>query len=99
MIKIRQCGPSLNEISSLIQSRITAYEDMFDEVTLKTTGRVLQANDSIVRVFGLRNVMAGEMVKLLPQSGKKGVFGIALNLKQNNWGGSFGRWEKPLKGP
>ena len=86
MIKIRQCGSSLNEISSLIQSRITAYEDMFDEVTLKTTGRVLQANDSIVRVFGLRNVMAGEMVKVLPQSGKKGVLGIALNLEQNKAG-------------
>ncbi|MCD6545233.1 MAG: F0F1 ATP synthase subunit alpha [Thermotogae bacterium] len=69
---------SPDEITSIIEQRIKGYEK---EVELRETGRVIQVGDGIARVYGLKNVMASELVKF-----KNGVYGLALNLEEDNVG-------------
>ncbi|KAI5401180.1 hypothetical protein KIW84_065866 [Lathyrus oleraceus] len=47
----------------------------------KIRGTVLQVGDGIARIYGLDNVMAGELVEF-----KEGTVGIALNLESKNVG-------------
>jgi len=69
---------SPDEITSIIEQRIKGYEK---EIELKETGRVIQVGDGIARVYGLKNVMASELVKF-----QNGVYGLALNLEEDNVG-------------
>ena len=62
-----------DEISALIQERIDNFELNVD---IEETGKVVQYADGIARVYGLNNVMAGEMVEF-----ENGVKGMALNLE------------------
>ncbi|MCK5882433.1 MAG: F0F1 ATP synthase subunit alpha [Bacteriovoracaceae bacterium] len=66
------------EITSIIKERISSFETRLqvDEV-----GTVLTVGDGVARVFGLKNVMAGELVEF--ESGTKGM---VLNLETNNVG-------------
>ncbi|PIQ42859.1 MAG: F0F1 ATP synthase subunit alpha [Gammaproteobacteria bacterium CG11_big_fil_rev_8_21_14_0_20_46_22] len=68
---------SLNpsEISDIIRSRIEGFKVQKQE---GTEGTVISVKDGIVRVFGLDDVMQGEMVEL-----PGGVFGLALNLERD----------------
>jgi F-type H+-transporting ATPase subunit alpha len=50
-------------------------------INLEKTGFVLTVGDGIARVYGLQNVLAGELVSF---SG--GLFGMALNLERDNVG-------------
>ncbi|RYR21016.1 hypothetical protein Ahy_B03g066259 [Arachis hypogaea] len=55
-----------------------------NELALKkiiNTGTVLQVGDGIDRIYGLDEVMAGELVEF-----EEGTIGIALNLESNNVG-------------
>ena len=66
------------EISELIKSRI----DNFDAVAeARTEGTVVGVTDGIVRIHGLADVMAGEMLEF-PQN----TFGMALNLERDSVG-------------
>lgn len=67
------------EITAIIKSRIANFETRlnFDEV-----GSVLTIGDGVARVFGLKNVLAGELVEF--EVG--GVKGMVLNLETNNVG-------------
>jgi F-type H+-transporting ATPase subunit alpha len=67
------------EISEILKKQIAAFDT---EVNVAETGQVLSVGDGIARVFGLQNVMAGEMV-LFPQAGLRGM---ALNLETDNVG-------------
>jgi F-type H+-transporting ATPase subunit alpha len=67
-----------DEISSLIQERIENFELNVD---IEETGKVVQYADGIARVYGLNNVMSGEMVEF--DSGDKGM---VLNLEETNVG-------------
>ncbi len=66
------------EISSIIKDRISNFENRLqvDEV-----GTVLTVGDGIARIFGLKNVMAGELVEF-----DGGTQGMVLNLEANNVG-------------
>ncbi len=66
------------EITSIIRDRIANFETRLqvDEV-----GTVLTVGDGIARVFGLKNVMAGELVEF-----STGTKGMVLNLEANNVG-------------
>ena len=67
------------EISDILKKQIA----MFDrEQDVAETGQVLSVGDGIARVFGLQNVMAGELVEF-PSAGIKGM---ALNLETDNVG-------------
>lgn len=69
-----------DEISSIIKSKIENYE-MRTEIT--NTGTVIEVGDGIVRAYGLRNVMANELVVF--EDGKD-TLGITMNLDEDNVG-------------
>ena len=49
-----------DEIASVIQAEIEKYESAID---VREVGTVQEVGDGIARVYGLSNVMAGEMVE------------------------------------
>jgi F-type H+/Na+-transporting ATPase subunit alpha len=67
------------EISEILKKQIAAFDT---EANVAETGQVLSVGDGIARVFGLQNVMAGEMVEF-PTAGLRGM---ALNLETDNVG-------------
>src|SRR5690242_1753962 len=67
------------EISEILKKQIAAFDT---EADVAETGQVLSVGDGIARVFGLQNVMAGEMVEF-PGAGLRGM---ALNLESDNVG-------------
>ncbi len=67
------------EISEILKKQIAAFDT---EANVAETGQVLSVGDGIARVFGLQNVMAGEMVEF-PSAGMRGM---ALNLETDNVG-------------
>lgn len=69
-----------DEISSIIKSKIEKYES---QTEISNIGSVLEIGDGIARIYGLRNVMANELVEF--QDGK-GTLGITLNLEEDNVG-------------
>lgn len=69
-----------DEISSIIKSKIEDYE-LKTEVS--NTGTVLEVGDGIARIYGLRNVMANELVQF--EDGYS-TLGIAMNLEEESVG-------------
>ncbi|HET9019674.1 MAG TPA: F0F1 ATP synthase subunit alpha, partial [Acetobacteraceae bacterium] len=67
------------EISEILKKQIASFDT---EANVAETGQVLSVGDGIARVFGLQNVMAGELVEF-PSVGLKGM---ALNLETDNVG-------------
>ena len=67
------------EISDILKQQIADFDSESD---ISETGTVLSVGDGIARVYGLQNVMAGEMV-LFPASDLRGM---ALNLETDNVG-------------
>jgi len=67
------------EISSVIKEQIKGYSARLD---ISQTGTVIQVGDGIARVFGLEAAMAGELLEFV----EAGVFGMALNLEEDNVG-------------
>ena len=66
------------EITSIIKERIADFET---RLQVEEVGTVLTYGDGVARVFGLRNVMAGELVEF-----PSGTKGMVLNLETNNVG-------------
>ncbi len=66
------------EISAILKKQI---KDFGAEAEAAEVGTVLSVGDGIARVYGLDNVMAGEMVEF-----STGVIGMALNLENDNVG-------------
>ena len=68
----------VDEISSVLKQEIENYRI---EVDISEVGKVLEVGDGIARLYGLGNVMAGELVEFA-----NGVYGQVLNLEQNSVG-------------
>lgn len=66
------------EITGIIKERIANFESRLD---VSEVGTVLTIGDGVARVFGLKNVLAGELVEF-----ENGVKGMVLNLETNNVG-------------
>ena len=67
------------EISEILKQQIAGFDA---EANVAEVGTVLTVGDGIARVYGLQNVMAGELVEF-PGAGIKGM---ALNLETDNVG-------------
>ncbi|MFM9104607.1 MAG: F0F1 ATP synthase subunit alpha, partial [Cyanobium sp.] len=67
-----------DEISAILKQQIADYDK---SVSVSNVGTVLQIGDGIARVYGLQQVMAGELVQF-----EDGTEGIALNLEDDNVG-------------
>jgi F-type H+-transporting ATPase subunit alpha len=66
------------EITGIIKDRIANFES---RLQMNEIGTVLTIGDGVARVFGLKNVLAGELVEF-----DGGVKGMVLNLEANNVG-------------
>ena len=73
MVKIQP-----DEISSIIKEQISNYNK---EIKIENIGTVFQVGDGIARIYGLTEVMAGELLEFAD-----GTIGIALNLESKNIG-------------
>lgn len=71
-----QLNPS--EISDLIKAKI---EGLSSSVEVKTKGTVTSVTDGIVRIYGLSDVMQGEMLEF-----PGNTFGLAMNLERDSVG-------------
>jgi F-type H+/Na+-transporting ATPase subunit alpha len=69
---------STAEISELIKARIQKF-DVSAET--RTEGTIVSVRDGIVRIYGLNNVMLGEMIEFHDQ-----CYGLALNLERDSVG-------------
>ena len=67
-----------DEISNIIRQQIEKYDQT---VQITNIGTVLQVGDGIARVYGLDEVMAGELLEFEDRT-----IGIALNLESDNVG-------------
>jgi F-type H+-transporting ATPase subunit alpha len=67
-----------DEISRVLREEIENYEKAVD---VAETGSVISVGDGIARIYGLENVMAGELIQF-----GGGVSGIALNLEEEDVG-------------
>ena len=67
-----------DEISAILRKQISGFEN---EVDIYDVGTVLQVGDGIARVYGLKNVMASELVEF-----PNDVFGMVLNLEEDSIG-------------
>lgn len=75
-MQAKQLSPT--EISELIKQRIEHF-DLKPEV--RTEGSIVSVKDGIVRLYGLADVMQGEMVEFPGH-----VYGLALNLERDSVG-------------
>nr|YP_009314721.1 ATP synthase CF1 subunit alpha [Neoizziella asiatica]SCW23176.1 ATP synthase CF1 subunit alpha [Neoizziella asiatica] len=67
-----------DEISNIIREQIEKYDQ---NVQVANVGTVLQVGDGIARVYGLDDVMAGELLEFEDKT-----IGVALNLESDNVG-------------
>ncbi|MCJ0975757.1 F0F1 ATP synthase subunit alpha [Pseudomonas sp. PS1] len=73
---MQQLNPS--EISEIIKQRIGSTDVA---AQARNEGTVVSVSDGIVRIYGLADVMYGEMIEF-----PGGVYGMALNLEQDSVG-------------
>ncbi|MGH9625276.1 MAG: F0F1 ATP synthase subunit alpha, partial [Bryobacteraceae bacterium] len=75
-----------DEISRVLRAEIENFDAI---ANVAETGYVISVGDGIARIYGLENVMAGELVELGPDTA-----GLALNLEEDQVGvvllGDFG---------
>ena len=78
-----------DEITEIIRSQIQGFDRQLD---VAETGVILSVGDGIARIYGLDRVMAGELLEF-----PNGVFGMALNLEQDNVGAVLFGEDKLIK--
>ena len=67
-----------DQITQLLREQIEKFDASVD---VAEVGDVVEVGDGVARVSGLENVMSSELVAL-----PNGVFGMALNLEEDNIG-------------
>jgi F-type H+-transporting ATPase subunit alpha len=67
-----------DEISRILKEQISQYSK---KVEISETGSVLSVGDGVARIYGLDNVMAGELVEFPGE-----VYGMVLNLEDSSVG-------------
>lgn len=66
------------EITSIIKRELERYENQINTID---SGTIIQIGDRIARIYGLDNCLQGELIEF-----PNNVYGIALNLEQDNVG-------------
>jgi len=66
------------EVTSILEKELKSYSKDLQEVGV---GTVLQVGDGIARLYGLSDVMAGELIEF-----PNGIFGMVFNLEEDNVG-------------
>ena len=66
------------EVSAILREQLSGFKS---ESQLEEVGTVLQIGDGIARIYGLTNVLSGELVEF-----ETGLKAIVLNLEEDNVG-------------
>ena len=69
------------EITSIIEQELKAYESTLET---ENVGTILRVGDSIATIYGLDNVMSGELLEF-----PGGLMGMVLNLEENSVGAAL----------
>jgi len=69
------------EVASVIQKQLQSFTE---PLKLESEGTILQIGDGIARIYGLEQAMMGELLEFPPQSSGDPVYGIVLNLEEDN---------------
>lgn len=77
------------EITRIIKQQIEGFEAQSDRAEI---GEVIQVGDGIARIYGLENCMSSELIEFPNQ-----VFGMALNLEEDNVGVALFGEDKLIK--
>ena len=64
-----------DEISRVLKEQINQYNK---KIEVSETGSVLSVGDGVARIYGLENVVAGELVEFPGE-----VYGMVLNLEDS----------------
>lgn len=78
-----------DEISAIIKQQISKYERKLNTIDV---GTIIQIGDEIARIYGLDNCMEGELLEF-----PNDVFGMALNLEEDNVGAVLFGSERNIK--
>jgi F-type H+-transporting ATPase subunit alpha len=70
-----------DELEKVIEERIKSYESG----EIREVGWIIQVGDGIARAYGLKDVMASELVEIYTDDGEV-INGMALNLEEDNVG-------------
>ena len=69
------------EISSILSRELDKYDS---DLGMESIGTILQVGDGIARIYGLQDVMAGELIEFPGD-----IFGIVLNLEEDSIGAAI----------
>jgi len=69
------------EISSILSQELEKYDR---DLGVESVGTILQVGDGIARIYGLRDVMAGELIKFPGDT-----YGMVLNLEEDSIGAAI----------
>jgi F-type H+-transporting ATPase subunit alpha len=67
-----------DEVSAILRKQLSGFEK---EIDIYEVGTVVQVGDGVARIYGLTKCMASELIEF-----PHGVFGMALNLEEDNVG-------------
>jgi len=67
-----------DEVSAILRRQLSGFEK---EIDVYEVGTVVQIGDGVARIYGLTKCMASELIEF-----PHGVFGMALNLEEDNVG-------------
>ncbi len=67
-----------SEVSQVLRKQLEGIED---KITLDEVGTVLQVSDGVVRIYGLRNAEASELLEF-----ENGEMAVVMNLEEDNVG-------------
>jgi F-type H+-transporting ATPase subunit alpha len=77
------------EVSSIIEKELERHKTSLE---MESVGTILQIGDGIVRIWGLWDAMAGELLEF-----PGGVMGMVLNLEQDNVGAAMFSLDTAIK--
>jgi F-type H+-transporting ATPase subunit alpha len=69
------------EVASVIQAQLQSF---MQPLKLESEGTILQIGDGIARIYGLQEAMMGELLEFPPTETGDAVYGIVLNLEEDN---------------
>jgi F-type H+/Na+-transporting ATPase subunit alpha len=67
-----------DQVTELLKKQLEKYDN---DIDISEVGEIIEVGDGVARASGLENVMSSELVEL-----PNGVFGMALNLEEDNVG-------------
>ncbi len=71
----------VDEMVDILRRQIKDYDSA---LAVEEVGQIVEVGDGIARIYGLSNIMAGEMIEF-----PNGSYGLALNLEEDNVGAAI----------